>query len=200
MRGISKKAYRVQRNLCNSGYKLDALGVPVQMKLTFEEWQKIWIDSGHHLERGTGAGQYVMSRKNDIGHYELGNVVIQLSTDNIREAQLGRPSKVRGLPNPKVAEANKQRFGSTEYRKEHANKLKAFYAQPGNAEMLAASQHKRYSKPDAVTAARRCTNDFGKNIYNSQHEMMLALGRGIHGVRSESFRWVLDDGSMKGRK
>jgi ribosomal protein L44E len=66
-----------------------------------------------------------MSRYNDIGHYEVGNVRIILSSENVREAQLGRthsdesraknsaaqkgkpahnkgkPSHNKGKPNPK---------------------------------------------------------------------------------------------------
>lgn len=55
------------------------------MRLSFDEWLSIWKTSGHLHERGKGAGKYVMSRINDLGHYELGNVCIKLHVDNIRE-------------------------------------------------------------------------------------------------------------------
>jgi len=69
-------------------HKLDKVGNPVEMRLTFEEWCRIWEESGHWEERGRGG--YVMARHNDLGHYEVGNVSIKLSADNIREANVGR--------------------------------------------------------------------------------------------------------------
>jgi len=66
----------------------DAAGVPIKFLLTFEDWLKLWIDSGHADERGTRRGQYCMSRYDDLGHYEIGNVYIQLSSENFRQAAL----------------------------------------------------------------------------------------------------------------
>lgn len=50
--------------------------------LTFEEWWDIWQKSGHWEERGTKKGQYCMSRYNDTGPYAVGNVFIQLHSQN----------------------------------------------------------------------------------------------------------------------
>ena len=57
----------------------------IEMKLSFEEWIKIWLDSGHWYERGCHKGQYVMSRFKDQGNYEIGNVEIKLHRENIQE-------------------------------------------------------------------------------------------------------------------
>ena len=61
----------------------------VEFKLTFEEWLKIWEDSGHLYERGKGTGSYVMGRHGDKGPYAVGNVTIIRMKDNIREAHTG---------------------------------------------------------------------------------------------------------------
>lgn len=74
------KAYTNHVARCRN--KTDALGSPVEMRLTFEEWCQIWDLSGHWEERGNKSGQYCMSRVNDLGHYEAGNVFIQLHTQN----------------------------------------------------------------------------------------------------------------------
>lgn len=76
----ARNAYHSQKASCNS--KLDALKNPVEMRLSFEEWLDIWMQSGHWEKRGKLKNQYCMCRKNDIGHYEVGNVYIDLSSAN----------------------------------------------------------------------------------------------------------------------
>ena len=49
----------------------------ISFRLTFEEWMQIWSDSGKLSERGCRRTCYVMSRYNDDGAYEVGNVFIQ---------------------------------------------------------------------------------------------------------------------------
>ena len=65
----------------------------VEFKMTFEEWEQWWKDSGHYAERGKERGQYVMARKGDVGAYEIGNVECKLSTDNVSEAHAGKPKR-----------------------------------------------------------------------------------------------------------
>jgi NUMOD3 motif len=57
----------------------------IEFHLTFEEWVKIWAESGHYEERGRGANKYVMSRFGDVGPYAVGNVFIQTGRQNSRE-------------------------------------------------------------------------------------------------------------------
>lgn len=59
-------------------------GIP--FVLTFAEWFSVWQASGKLHLRGRGKGRYCMSRINDSGGYELGNVHIQLTEENGREA------------------------------------------------------------------------------------------------------------------
>ena len=54
----------------------------IDFELSFNEWWDIWQQSGKWEQRGFRKGQYVMSRKNDIGAYEVGNVFIQRAEDN----------------------------------------------------------------------------------------------------------------------
>ena len=61
----------------------------VEFKLTFEEWYDIWLSSGHWEQRGIGKDKYCMSRYNDTGAYEIGNVFIQTNSNNGKD-QLGR--------------------------------------------------------------------------------------------------------------
>lgn len=58
----------------------------VAWNLTFAQWFAIWQSSGKLHLRGRGHGKYVMSRVSDQGCYELGNVHIQLATENSKEA------------------------------------------------------------------------------------------------------------------
>jgi hypothetical protein len=72
----------------------------IEFNLTFEEWWDIWQKSGKWEERGCRKGQYVMSRKNDIGPYEVENVFIQTCTQNCLERPNG-PGWNKGLPSPR---------------------------------------------------------------------------------------------------
>lgn len=93
------KAYRNQIARCRS--KTDAQGNPVEMRLTFDQWWSIWESSGHWQDRGRSAGKYCMSRLNDLGHYEVGNVFIQLHSQNISQIDRSnfdwsKPARMRG--------------------------------------------------------------------------------------------------------
>ena len=63
----------------------------IEFKLTFDEWWSIWEQSGKYEQRGCRKGQYVMSRVNDTGPYEVGNVFIQTCGGNNSDAHKGRP-------------------------------------------------------------------------------------------------------------
>lgn len=65
--------------------RIDCQGNPIEFNLTFDEWFKIWQDSGHWEQRGIRKGQYCMSRYNDIGNYEIGNVFIQPVQQNTKD-------------------------------------------------------------------------------------------------------------------
>jgi transposase len=51
-------------------------------RLLFSEWLDVWLQSGKLALRGRGKGHYVMSRIKDEGGYVIGNVHVQLSTEN----------------------------------------------------------------------------------------------------------------------
>lgn len=88
-----KQKYRIHRY--NASLRLDRQGNPIQFNLSFDEWMDIWFTSGYVHLMGRSAGSYVMSRNNDIGNYEVGNVSIQPVEQNIREGHKGL-SKNRG--------------------------------------------------------------------------------------------------------
>lgn len=79
----AKLSYRRKAGQCK--HRQDRLGNPIEMRLTFEEWCHVWEESGHWGEWGVGRGKYCMSRYDDIGHYEIDNVFIQLHTENTAE-------------------------------------------------------------------------------------------------------------------
>ena len=77
-----RKAYTQQKS--------NAKGRGIEVKLTFDEWKKIWIDSGKWDQRGRGANKYCMCRFGDKGCYEIGNVFIGLGKINVRDGNLGK--------------------------------------------------------------------------------------------------------------
>ena len=56
----------------------------IEFHLSFDEWMRTWLESGHFHERGPRKGQYVMARKGDKGPYAVGNVEIITSDVNNR--------------------------------------------------------------------------------------------------------------------
>ena len=100
--------------------------------LSFEEWKDIWEQSGHWEERGRGIEQYCMSRIGDIGPYEVGNVFIQLRTDNSNDATKGKPSTNK---NRKVSEETKEKqhkiqsilHSTPEYKKEQSIRMQMWW-------------------------------------------------------------------------
>lgn len=78
LRGTPEKRYL--RHKANAKYR--GLG----FLLTFDQWWKIWEDSGHWDERGYNEGQYCMCRTADQGAYEAGNVRIDTIENNKAES------------------------------------------------------------------------------------------------------------------
>lgn len=89
--------------------RYDANGNRILMKLSYEEWKNIWLSSGKYHLRGRKAGCYVMSRNNDIGHYEIGNVEIVSIAVNQNIAHKGR----------KAAETTKQLMSAGRTKEKH---------------------------------------------------------------------------------
>jgi hypothetical protein len=73
-------------------HKSNAKTRGIEVKLTFDEWKQIWLDSGKWDQRGRGADKYCMCRIGDKGCYEVGNVFIGLGKINVRDGNLGKPN------------------------------------------------------------------------------------------------------------
>jgi|SRR3990167_4729451 len=62
----------------------------VEWLLTFDEWWFVWNESGKWSRRGRRKGQYCMARLGpDVGPYAIGNVKIQLSSENVGDGSRG---------------------------------------------------------------------------------------------------------------
>ncbi len=85
-------------------HKSKAKSRGIEFNLTYEEWYDIWYKSGKWEQRGARKGQYVMSRYNDTGAYEMGNVFIQPHEENRREAMLGKPANYIRTPEQRLAQ------------------------------------------------------------------------------------------------
>lgn len=95
----------------------------IEWGLNLAQWLEIWETSGKMHLRGRGKGKYLMSRIKDSGGYVIGNVHIQLATDNSREAvdkwRDSEPKEHRGvfhlypgLSKPYVAKMGRVLIGS----------------------------------------------------------------------------------------
>lgn len=107
-------------------------------ELDFPSWFAIWQASGKLHLRGKGKGKYVMSRIKDDGPYAVGNVHIQLATDNSREAVAkwkGKTKENRGVfllyPGRELAwlaKAGRKSLGFHRSEAEAVAAREAFYA------------------------------------------------------------------------
>lgn len=61
--------------------RVDVNGNNIEMRLTEDQWCQLWEEAKVIPSRN-----YVLSRKNDTGHYEIGNVYIQHNLHNVTEA------------------------------------------------------------------------------------------------------------------
>jgi hypothetical protein len=80
----------------------------IEFKLTFEEWDQWWKDSGHYDERGKERGQYVMARKGDLGAYEIGNLDCITTGENIAAAHAGKPKSEEWKDQARKTRAKKE--------------------------------------------------------------------------------------------
>lgn len=125
-RAKANHSFLTLRNMSRT--RLDVNGDPIEWHLTFDEWLQIWHDSGHWDERGPGRGQYVMSRYDDIGHYEAGNVFIQLGGKNIAESNRRRvgvlnPNYGKPFADPVLVAARGRAMAKVEHNCPHCGKV-----------------------------------------------------------------------------
>ena len=96
----------------------------IEFKLSLLEWWGIWQQSGGWEKRGRTGESYCMTRSNDQGAYEIGNVQIMTIAENCRIYALNKTGKPRrskerqgvclvlpGLKTPYIAYYKKQRLG-----------------------------------------------------------------------------------------
>jgi len=72
---------RYKGKISSTKGRIDKNGNPIEMRLTFDEWCDIWMSSGR-----LPSTEYVLSRYDDIGHYEVGNVFVQHNKSNVCDA------------------------------------------------------------------------------------------------------------------
>lgn len=72
-----RKAYNSQ--------KADARRRGIIFVLTFDQWLRVWKQSGKLAKRGVKRGQYVMARYGDVGPYAIGNIKIITTEKNVIE-------------------------------------------------------------------------------------------------------------------
>lgn len=61
--------------------RVDKNGNPIQFLLSFEDYYKLYNDYGKYPSLS-----YILCRKDDLGHYELGNVFVDYFMNNLTYA------------------------------------------------------------------------------------------------------------------
>lgn len=92
----------------------------IAWELTYEQWLKIWLDSGHWNNRGKGKGKYCMARTNDIGPYAVGNVRITTFEANRSEQKFSDKT----LEKMQLARLGKKQSAETVAKRANSNKGK----------------------------------------------------------------------------
>jgi hypothetical protein len=149
MKDMRKVRYCSIKNSCKN--RVDAAGNPIEFRLTFDEWWDIWEASGKYHLCGKRRGQYCMSRVNDIGHYEVGNVFIQLHSENNSQAHKGRimgpASEER---KQKVSAANKGIPKSEAWKQQHSAVMKGRTLSVEHKQKLSAASKGRKQSPEHI--------------------------------------------------
>lgn len=99
--GLRLKAPR-SRAAAYARQRLSAKTRDIPWNITFSQWCAVWAESGKWELRGRGKGRYCMSRYGDQGPYEIGNVKICLTDENISESYLYRTHADRAKVNLKL--------------------------------------------------------------------------------------------------
>lgn len=157
------KKFYMHRQRFKTVQRLDRNGDIIEFRLTFDEWFDIWVASGQLDNRGRKRGQFVMSRFNDTGHYEVGNVFIQECGKNVAEANKvynKLPSHKSDTHRANISKTKQEQFKDEDFRKR----------------MKSAQDHP-------------CTID-GITIFPSKRELARHLGYGKNGTRSPTFRYL----------
>lgn len=72
---------KYQSKISSTRGRIDKQGNKIEMRLSLEEFKKLYLDAGV-----LPVQPYVISRINDLGHYEVGNVFINTNAQNSLEA------------------------------------------------------------------------------------------------------------------
>jgi len=128
---LSKAKKRFQFQRWNSRRRKDRLGKHIEWHLTFEQWLEIWLSSGHYQDRGVGANKYVMSRKCDLGNYEIGNIEIKLASENTIEGNILNPGRRLGHTTPQeIKDKISQKLKGRKFTKEHLHNMSLSQGRP----------------------------------------------------------------------
>jgi len=111
-----------------NNHSKDARARGIEFLLTFDEWLKIWTDSGKLAQRGRRSDQFCMARYGDKGAYVVGNVRIISGLENHRERQFSPSVKQRADHSKRMSGSGNSMFGKThsqEARESENDRLKA---------------------------------------------------------------------------
>ena len=115
--------YAMLKSHNKSYLRTDKNGNRILCKMSLDEFIELWFDrdcNGNYYwsNRGRGGGQYCFMRKDDIGHYEIGNVFIGTTEENKREANKSNKGRtVSGETKRKISESNKGKTLSDEHKR-----------------------------------------------------------------------------------
>jgi hypothetical protein len=139
-----REAFRVQKR---SAIKVRG----ISWELTFDEWIKVWIDSGHLHERGRKRGQYVMARFRDQGPYSASNVkIVTCSQNNSEQKPVWLGKALSEEHKKKLQKANLGHTNSPEARSKLSKALQ------GNKNALGGPGH-NFAHSEEARAKMRAT-------------------------------------------
>ena len=121
-------AYRLKPRHMFNKQRRHAADRRIPFLLTFAEWLAIWQRSGHLHERGCRKGQFVMSRKGDVGPYSIGNVRIIRHEDNAAEQKASAATRAklsRALMGHEVSAATRAKMSAARRAQAQRNQQRA---------------------------------------------------------------------------
>lgn len=158
------RSYNTKKNWTNTTTRLDKLGNRIEFRMSLSEWLDLWLSSDAwrtRLAKRNGSTA-VISRINDIGHYEIGNVFIQSSGKNVADAE-----RDYSAPRARLILMNKARKGQTSFRKGHS--LDDLYGRERSDSIKAKLSRTLTGMPKPTSTCPHCGKEGGRHLMQRWH-------------------------------
>lgn len=134
----------------------------LEMRYSFEQWAAVWWNSGKWDLRGrTKAKPYQMCRKDDLGHYEMGNVRIDTQQSNLNDESF---QTARQIAQNRPEVRAKKRESLAKVRESRCASIREALAKPETKERQKAASREVNARPEVRAKKTGINNTNSKPV------------------------------------